>query len=354
MANPLNRRDFLKLAGITLGGAGVAAAAGAGVVSLGGVRRAGAADGGHGGNGILRQGNGGEDWREMDEHHKEGVDIFLGNIGKDPNFWLPDLEYTMDGDVKVFTLTTSEVDWDTGGGMTFPAMAYNGQVPGPTIRVTEGDKVRVNITNNMTQSTAIHFHGVRVPNSQDGVPLVTQPVIEPGTTYTYEFPIREGNSGTHMYHSHHNSAEQNTRGLLGGFIIEPKDKTNEPVVDAEYIFVLNDSALGFTFNGRGFPYTQPIIGKLGQTIRIRYMNEGLMIHPMHLHGIPQKLVAKDGYSVPMPQMLDTLNIAPGERYDVLVLLDDPGVWAFHCHILNHAEARDGMFGMVTVLIVQDE
>jgi manganese oxidase len=290
------------------------------------------------------------DWQAMDHHHQAGVQTYLDNIGQEPNFWRAPLEFTMDGDVKVFELTCQEIQWETMPGTAFPAFAYNGMVPGPEIRVTEGDQVRFLVTNEMQQSTAVHWHGLRLPNNMDGVPFVTQPVIAPGETFTYEFTLR--NAGTHMYHSHHNAAEQVVRGLLGALIVEPLDKSREPEVDAEYTLILNDSGLGFTLNGKSFPYTQPIAAKLGDTIRIRYMNEGLMIHPMHLHGIPQLVFAKDGFYLPSPYMCDTLNIAPGERYDVLVECDEPGFWAFHCHILSHAESRDGMFGMVTVLVVE--
>lgn len=290
---------------------------------------------------------------EMDAHHQESVDKYMANIGQQPDFWGTDMPFEMDGDVKVFKITCMEIDWEVEPGVVARAMAYNGIVPGPEIRVTEGDKVRFIVKNEMTQSTAVHWHGLRVPNTVDGVPMITQPVIAPGETFTYEFTVR--NAGTHMYHSHHNSAEQVTRGLLGPFIVEPKDTSREPVVSAEYNLVLNDSGLGnFTFNGHSFPYTQPIVAKKGEKIRIRYFNEGLMIHPMHLHGLPQLVFAKDGFYLPQPFMCDTLNIAPGERYDVLVDCDEAGVWAFHCHILTHAEGPHGMFGMVTALVVQDE
>ncbi len=117
--------------------------------------------------------------------------------------------------------------------------------------------------------------------------------------------------------------------------------------------MLNDTTLGFTINGKQFPYTQPVVAQKGQKIRVRYMNEGLMIHPFHLHGIPQLVFAKDGFYLPVPYNCDTLNVAPGERYDVLIDCDSVGVWAYHCHILTHAESRHGMFGMVTVLIVKE-
>jgi manganese oxidase len=290
-------------------------------------------------------------YQEMDMHHQAGVQTFLDNAGQEPDFWRQEpMAFTMDGDVKVFDLTCSEIDWETTLGQSFHAMAYNGRVPGPTVRFTEGERVRFNVTNQMTQSTAVHWHGLRIPNDQDGVPFITQPLITPSTTHTYEFTAR--NAGTHMYHSHHNAAEQVSRGLMGALIVDPADTSREPVVDADYVMVLNDAGGGFTINGRGFPYTQPIVAQLGQKIRVRYMNEGFMIHPFHLHGIPQLVFAKDGYYLPTPYMCDTLNIAPGERYDVLIDCDDPGVWAFHCHILTHAESRHGMFGMVTVLIVQ--
>jgi manganese oxidase len=333
----IGRRRFLKMASVGAGGLG--AAAFVNPRSLGTLP----SQHGHEASAVTSD--------DMDEMHAEGVQIFLDNIGQDDNFWRKPMEYTMDGDVKVFELVCQEIDWETKEGTVYPAMAYNGMVPGPEVRVTEGDRVRFLVTNEMSESTAVHWHGLIVPNDQDGVPYITQPPIRPGGTYTYEFTVRP--AGSHMYHSHHNAAEQVTRGMLGAFIVEPADQSREPQIDADYTLILNDSALGFTINGKEFPYTQPILTKLGDKIRIRYMNEGLMIHPMHLHGIPQLVFAKDGYNLPVPYLCDTLNIAPGERYDVLVDCTEPGLWAFHCHILTHAESRHGMFGMVTVLVVEE-
>jgi FtsP/CotA-like multicopper oxidase with cupredoxin domain len=288
--------------------------------------------------------------QSMDVAHEEAVKKFVANAGKRPEFWKNVLQPRMDGEVKVFEVTAAEHDWEVGEGMKTPVMSYNGVVPGPEIRVTEGERVRLVLTNKMSQSTAVHFHGCIVPNEVDGVPFVTQPVCKPGETFSYEFTAK--NPGSHMYHSHHNAAEQVTKGLLGAFIVDPKDKSQDPAFDSDYTFVLNDSALGLTFNGKSFPDTQPIIAKVGERIRIRYMNEGLMIHPMHLHGIEQLVFAKDGWNYKEPWFCDTLNVAPGERYDVLVTAHSPGVWAFHCHVLTHAESTHGMFGMVTALIVK--
>jgi manganese oxidase len=284
---------------------------------------------------------------EMDAHHEKGVKAFPAKtegLGGQP------LAYRMDGDVKVFQLTCQKVQWEVEPGKRVEAWTYNGVVPGPEIRVTEGDKVRIHVTNTLEESTAVHWHGLYTPNSMDGVPFITQPPIKPGQTFTYEFVARP--AGSHMYHSHHNAAVQVTMGLLGAFIVEPKDPALRPKVDVEHVMILNDGPLGFTINGKGFPATQPIVAKKGQKLLVRYMNEGLMIHPMHLHGMGMLVTHKDGYPLPQPFMCDTLNIAPGERYDAIIDCEEPGVWAFHCHILSHAELPSGMFGMVTALIIQ--
>jgi FtsP/CotA-like multicopper oxidase with cupredoxin domain len=252
--------------------------------------------------------------------------------------------------VKVYELTAEEIDWEVEPGRKVRAWAYNGQVPGPQIRVREGDRVRVKLMNQLSQSTAIHFHGLELPNDQDGVPFITQPPVKPGEGYTYEFTVP--NAGSHMYHSHHNAAIQVGNGLLGAFIVEPRRPLAAHKADVDYVMVLNDGAHGYTLNGKGFPATEPVVCAQGQTVRLRFMNEGMMIHPMHLHGMHMTVIAKDGWDQPAPWKCDTLNIAPGERWDVLVKATNPGTWAFHCHILPHAESEHGMYGMVTALVVK--
>jgi FtsP/CotA-like multicopper oxidase with cupredoxin domain len=285
---------------------------------------------------------------KMDAMHEAGIKAFPARTEGQGNQLL---QPRMDGKVKVFDLTVAETQWETKPGTRVKAIAYNGQVPGPQIRVTEGDRVRVVVKNELAESTVVHFHGVVVPVDQDGVPFITQPPIKPGETYTYEFVAR--NPGSHMYHSHHNAAKQVGMGLLGAFVIEPKRKRRiEQNVAVDYVMILNDGFHGYTLNGKEFPATEPIVAKLGQKVRIRFMNEGMMIHPMHLHGMPMTVIDKDGWPQPAPWKCDTLNIAPGERWDVIVDCDNPGTWAFHCHILPHAESEHGMFGMVTALIVQ--
>ncbi len=287
---------------------------------------------------------------EMDAMHEAGVKAFVAGV-KTEGVGNQPLQPRIENGVKVFELTCKPMSWEYDAGKRVDAWTYNGQVPGPEIRITEGDTVRVIVKNELPESTAVHFHGVMVPNKMDGVPFVTQPPIKTGQSFTYEFVAR--NPGSHMYHSHHNSTKQVGQGLLGAFIIEPKDKGHDPAYDLEYTIILNDQLGGFTLNGKGFPATAPLTAKLGQKVRIRYMNEGQLIHPMHLHGLPQRVFAKDGWNLPQPFMCDTLNIAPGERWDVIVECTEAGVWAFHCHILSHAEGDHGMYGMVTALIVKD-
>ena len=284
----------------------------------------------------------------MDAMHEKGIKAFPAKTaGKGNQLLAP----RMEKGVKVFDLTAREIKWEVSPGQSVNAMAYNDQVPGPQIRVREGDRVRVNLKNELTQSTAIHFHGMEVPNNMDGVPFITQPPVKPGESYTYEFTIPEGNVGSNMYHSHHNSATQVSLGLLGAFIVEPKTPRPIEKVSKEFVLILNDGAHGYTFNGKSFPATEPLAATLGDKIRIRFMNEGMMIHPMHLHGMHMTVIDKDGYALPAPWKCDTLNIAPGERWDVIVNCNNPGTWAFHCHILPHAENEHGMLGMVTALVV---
>ena len=251
--------------------------------------------------------------------------------------------------VREFEVITKRTRFEVTPGKFFEAYSYNDRVPGPVIRVTEGERVRVKVRNELTQSTSVHWHGQRVKNVSDGVPYITQPPIKAGQSYTYEFTA--GPFGSHMYHSHHNATEQVGQGMLGPLIVMPKDASVDPKYDREEFFIFNDGLGGLTINGKGFPATKPFTAKLGERIRFRFMNEGQQIHPAHLHGLTLEVFARDGYPLPQPFKCDTLNVVPGERWDAIVVADEPGVWAFHCHVLGHAEGPTGMFGMVTALIV---
>lgn len=318
-----------------------------------------------------------EGWTEHDVAAREKVRRFVGNLAgplglveylgaveSAPEFTLVQhgnqpLEPTLDGDVKVFELTIDEIEWQIDALMPpVKALGYNGMWPGPVLRVIEGDRVRARFTNNLPETTGVHFHGIEFEDfRQDGIPFVTQLPIRPGETFTYEFVART--AGSHMYHSHHNATDQVGRGLLGAFIVDPKDPAERPAekygVTQDIVFIHNDSLGGFTINGHGFPATAPIVARKGEKILIRYMNEGVMMHPWHTHGFRQRIVARDGAPLGSAEFLaDTLGVNPGERWDAIVECDRPGVWAFHCHILPHVEGLDGMFGMVTALVVLPE
>lgn len=301
--------------------------------------------GGSGGAGTVPGGMSGMMPEQMASHDAERTAMFpaetegRGGVPLKPKV-LPD-------GTKRFVLTADEIEWETEPGVIKQGMAYNGMIPGPEIRVDLGDKVEIVLHNELQEPTTLHLHGMIVPNDMDGVPAITQDAIMPGESFTYRFTAR--NPGSNMYHSHFNAVEQVPSGLLGAFIV---DDPNDPKVDADYTMVLNDGPLGFTLNGKSFPATEPLVVAKGDIVRIRYMNEGLQIHPMHLHGLPQKVIAKDGHRLKHPYVADTLLVGPGERYDVLVKATEKGVWAYHCHVLSHAEGPNGMFGMVTAMIVK--
>lgn len=268
---------------------------------------------------------------------------------------------TSDG-TKQFDLTAKIVDWEVEPGKIVKGWAYNGQIPGPTLRVNVGDKVRIRLTNELTESTSMHLHGVRVPNAMDGVDPYTQKPILKGETFDYEFTALEPAIG--MYHSHHNAQVQIPNGLAGALIIGDwkaiaaktaagrltGDKDGK--IDQEVVMTLNDAGnIGLSLNGKSFPATAPYTAKVGETMLVHYYNEGLMSHPMHLHQPTGLVVARDGKPLEHPFFADTVSIAPGERWTVAYTMLDPGVWAWHCHILTHAETPEGMKYMVTAIIV---
>jgi len=297
---------------------------------------------------------------DMGAVSSEGVPDATETAGAQP------LAYTLDGDVKVFELTVQAVRWPILPDVVVTAWTYNGTVPGPMIRVTEGDQVRIVVTNTLDAPTAVHWHGILVPNAMDGVPGVTQDAIEPGETFTYEFVARP--AGTFMYHSHFETDEQIMLGLYAPFIIDPV-QPEEPapdvdvtlmlsewrVVDGETFAVMPMAGLEpnyFTINGKAFPATETINVRRGQRVRLRIASIGQFVHPMHLHGLPFQIVATDGYPVPEAAQLtkDTISVAPGERYDIEFIASEPGQWLLHCHIPHHI-TNDGVEPGGLVLVV---
>jgi FtsP/CotA-like multicopper oxidase with cupredoxin domain len=292
---------------------------------------------------------------EMAAGHEAGVKAFLAGDETDTQ-GNQVLEPVVEAGVKTFELTVSAVSWEVSKGEFVDALAFNGQVPGPEVRVRQGDRVRFVVQNQMDQPFALHFHGVTVPNEMDGVPYVTQPPVMPGEYWTYEFGIVD-RPGIYVYHSHFNSAEQVDRGLYGALIVQPRRDGWRSVYgvepDVETTLFVGDGALGYNLNGKSFPATSPIVAEDGDWVLVHLSNDGQQIHPMHLHGFHFQVVGVDGIPLaPRNRYLaDTLPVAPGQRFDILVRADEPGAWAFHCHVLTHVEAPNGMFGMVTVLVV---
>jgi uncharacterized cupredoxin-like copper-binding protein len=289
-------------------------------------------------------------WQEMDAAMKSSLAAFpqkTDGLGAQelPPTVLPD-------GTKQFELTTAITKWQVSADKTVDAMTYNGTVPGPTLHVQPGDHVRVILHNQLPESTSIHFHGLTTPNAMDGVTDVTQDPVTPGSDFTYDF-VAQSTPMVGMYHSHHNAVTQVPDGLAGAILIGEEPVPAGVTVSQEQVMILDDSgSISYALNGKSFPATAPIVAKLGDWVEVHYMNEGTQIHPMHLHGMAQKVIAKDGYPLANPQDEDTVTVAPGERYTVLVHATEPGTWVWHCHILPHAENDHGMFGMVTAMVVQ--
>jgi FtsP/CotA-like multicopper oxidase with cupredoxin domain len=285
-----------------------------------------------------------------------------------------DLVPRIEDGVKVFDLETSVVEWHILDNEPVLAYAFNGQVPGPRIRVTEGDRVRINVTNHLPESTTVHWHGLILPNAMDGAAEVTQEPIAPGQTFSYEFATEQ--RGTYFYHSHDHIDRQQTLGLYGALIIDPREPERYPYeYDQELVIQLQElleregyswPAMPmegglpnyFTINGKAYPETQTVQLRVGETLHVRFIgtNAGF-IHPMHLHGGPFRIVETDGNPVPAEGqwVKDTVNVGPGERYDVLWEAREPGKWLLHCHIAHHTTNNnvevEGGGGLMLILDV---
>lgn len=271
---------------------------------------------------------------------------------------LPDtLTIRPTGRTREFALDIRPGSWEPVKGVQAPAITINGTVPGPLIRVTEGDRVVVTVTNNLEESTSIHWHGLHVPNAMDGVDGLTQEAIEPGQSFRYEFLA--SHAGTFMYHSHSHarSVEQIDAGLYGLFIIDPQNPRGHPKFDREFLMMLSawnipvggghgtgsggHGGMGgmpynyFTINGKAYPDTPEWPVKSGEVVRIRIANVSNLVHPMHLHGHDFVVLAKDGEPLRTPQPMNTVAVASGETYDIAFVANNPGAWMFHCHELHH-------------------
>ena len=259
----------------------------------------------------------------------------------------------MENGIKVFDLDASVIQWNILSWKTVVAYAINKQVPGPRLDLTEGDHVRINFTNHLPEPTSMHWHGLVVPNRMDGPANITQAPVPPGGRYTYEYVVQQ--SGTYFYHSHARPDRQQALGLYGALIIHPRDTSKEERVDLDYVVQLqewlNRDGLTypamlmegglpnyFTINGKAYPATDTIRMRVGQRLKFRIIGTyNNFIHPMHMHGGPFTVVARDGVKLSPSARFDAdvINVGPGQRYDVIWPAREPGKWIFHCHIPHH-------------------
>jgi manganese oxidase len=271
-----------------------------------------------------------------------------------------------------FTLEARPVWWNITKDQRVSAYAYNGIVPGPVIRVRNGEKVRIRFTNRLPVDTTVHWHGIDVPNAMDGVPGVTQEPIEPGGSFTYAFTARPAGDpdggGTFLYHEHVDEDRQMPMGLYGTFIIDPpRADEQKPAVDRTLVFSewTADAETGrsrgvmqmegmfpnfFTINGKAFPDTEPIAVRTGELVRLRLVNAGQFAHPLHLHGTSFRIVARDGHATTERGLRDTATLESGERADIEFRLPRRGKWLLHCHIGHHlTNDGEGPGGLVQLI-----
>lgn len=301
-------------------------------------------------------------------------------------------KHEIENGIRRFHLRAEEIQQQLTKDVTIKGYGYNGMTPGPTLVAFEGERVQIVLENRLSEATSVHWHGLIIPDDMDGVPVIgAGPLIKAGETFFYDFTLKQ--SGTYMYHTHVNDAKQELLGLAGMFIILPKTPTHH--IDRDYVILLqewslnleemsqngNSMAMGsasssnsgsgnsgmsrktytadpesmmfnfFTINGKAYPSTEPLWVKEGERIRLRVGNLSMDSHPMHLHGHNYRVVATDGQTLPNPYYKNTINVAPGETYDVEFIANNPGAWAFHCHKPHHTTNghQTDMGGMFTAV-----
>jgi manganese oxidase len=262
------------------------------------------------------------------------------------------LPWRMNNGVKEFHLVAEPVVREMCQGFKAHLWGYNGQSPGPTIEVVEGDRVRIFVTNKLPEHTSIHWHGQRLPNGMDGVSGLNQKSILPGKTFMYEFVARR--PGTFMYHPHADEMTQMAMGMMGFWVTHPK--TKHPLieeVDRDFVFLLNAydidpgaytpkimTMLDFniwTWNSRVYPGIDTLNVRQNDKVRIRFGNLTMTNHPIHIHGHEFVVSGTDGGPTPKagrwPEV--TTDVAVGQMRQIEFVADELGDWAFHCHKSHH-------------------
>ncbi len=266
------------------------------------------------------------------------------------------LSWIIDGDVKVFHLVAEPVKRELAPGLVINAWGYNGSTPGPLIEAVEGDRVRILVTNHLPEPTSIHWHGILLPNDMDGVSGLTQKAIQPSETFKYEFTLKQ--NGTYMYHPHTDDMVQIGMGMVGIFVIHPKEAEDLPV-DRDYAIMLSEWAIPvggntpdplvmldfnfFTFNGVAYPLCEPLMVKSGERIRIRFANLSMDNHPIHVHGHTFTVTRRGAQRLPISAQYQevTVDVPVGTTRDIEFVADALGDWPIHCHKTHHT-----MNGMV--------
>ncbi len=259
------------------------------------------------------------------------------------------LPYKLENGVKEFHLVAEEFEHEFAPGCRAKVWGYNGSTPGPTIEVVEGDRVRLLVTNRLREHTTVHWHGMILPSGMDGIGGLSQPHIEPGETYAYEFTVRQ--HGTHMYHPHADELVQMALGMMGMFIIHPR-AGEEVRVDRDYCFLLHNWALRpgtyrpdpmilqdfdlWTFNSKVFPAIESIVARTGERVRLRIGNLSMWNHPIHVHGVEYHVTGSDGGRWPRAQWRREVTeiVGVGQARDI-EFQAVRGDWALHCHMAHH-------------------
>jgi FtsP/CotA-like multicopper oxidase with cupredoxin domain len=267
------------------------------------------------------------------------------------------LEWKIVDGVKVGHLIAHEFEHEFAPGLKAKCWGYNGRTPGPTIEAVEGDRLRIYVTNRLPEPTSVHWHGVFLPNGMDGVSGLNQKGIEPGETFKYEFTLRQ--YGTHMYHPHFDEMTQMALGMMGMFVIHPRQKP-EIAVDRDFAIMLSEWRIDpgaarpnplemtdfnvLTMNSKAFPGTAPLVVRQGQRVRVRFGNLGAMDHhPIHLHGYEFMVTETDGGRIPPSAQWpgNTVLVPVGTTKAFEFVADEPGDWAMHCHMTHHVMNQMG-------------
>jgi FtsP/CotA-like multicopper oxidase with cupredoxin domain len=260
--------------------------------------------------------------------------------------------------VRVFHLTAEPITQEIAPGLTVDTWGYNGRVPGPVLELSEGEKVRIYVTNHLPAQTSVHWHGVLLPCGMDGVSGLTQPAIQPGETFMYEFYFPD--AGTFMYHPHFDSMTQEGLGLTGMIVVHARVPRPERP-DRDFSIMLHEWSVEvdtrrpnvnemtdfniLTMNGKAMPGTEPLVAKLGDRVWIRYGNLSPMDHhPIHLHGYAFKIIGTDGgWAADRSKLLPetTVLVQVGSAKVIELIADNPGDWLFHCHMTHHTMNQMG-------------